>query len=322
VTVRNECAVTPGEELYDPEYLQTWRKHPLPRFSKSDVEGERAGTREYFLQVARRCATPRDNVAITDASAPSLIDGATIPIRIYRREADSGNGALVYLHGSAFVLGDLDIDDQRCLLLARDSGCVIVSVDYRLAPEHRYPVPLEDCYSVVQWVAANADDLTIDRDKIGVGGTSAGGALAAGVTQLALDRGGPHLAMQMLLYAMLDASLSSATMRQLDETKRRDIKTVWERYMGTPHSAEPSYASPASRSSLRGLPPAYVAAAEFDLFRDEAIAYARALQLAAVPADLRVWPRVPHAFDQFVPEASISRRALADQAKALSALLC
>jgi acetyl esterase/lipase len=168
------------------------------------------------------------------------------------------------------------------------------------------------------WVADNAAELSIDPQRLAVGGCSAGGALAAGLSQLALDRGGPRLAMQMLLFAVLDASVDNETMQGLDAELRSDVEWMWELYLGgDKRSTAPSYASPACRGNLVGLPPTYVAAAEFDIFRDEAIAYTQALWNAGVRAELHVWPRVPHAFDQFVPEATISQQALKEQANAI-----
>jgi acetyl esterase/lipase len=308
------------EEHYDKEFLSIWREFPLPFFAKTDVEAARSGTSRYFAQVAARSPVLRDAVAIDDFLVPSRTDSVPIPVRIYRPR-EYRRAALVYLHGSGFSLGDLEMDDERCVLLARDSNSIVISVDYRLGPEYVYPVPLEDCYSAVCWVVEHAEDIDVNPRRIGIGGTSAGAAHAAGVAQLALDRGGPSLAAQMLLYPALDASMSSVTMRSLPLEKRRDIETMWGFCFGPSTPSTPSYGSPASRGDLTGLPPAYIAAAEFDLFRDEAVLYASRLLHAGVHTELHVWPRVPHAFDQFVPEAGISKRALAEQAQALVRLL-
>lgn len=302
------------EDLYDEEYARIWRQFPLPELSKTDLVAARAGLHEYFGQVAARSGVTRDAVVVEDTGVSLEV----IPVRIYRPRRHERGRALVYMHGGGFTAGDLDIDDQRCRLLARDARCLVVSVGYRLAPEHPYPTPLEDCYAALQWVAEHAGELDVHPDHLGVAGCSAGGALAAGIAQLALDRGGPVISMQMLLYAVLDTTTGLAA---LDEETRADVNRMWDRYLGKLRSTRPAYAAPASRADLTGLPPAYIAAAEFDTFRDQSTAYAQALSSHGVPAELHVWPRVPHAFDQFVPEATISRRALEEQAKAIIGFL-
>lgn len=302
------------EDLYDEEYARIWRQFPLPELSKTDLVAARAGLHEYFRQVAARSGVTRDAVVVEDTAVSS----EAIPVRIYRPRRHQRGRGLVYMHGGGFTAGDLDIDDPRCHLLARDAGCLVISVGYRLAPEHPYPTPLEDCYAALQWVADHARELAVRPDRIGVAGCSAGGALAAGLAQLALDRGGPAVGMQMLLYAVLDTTTGLAA---LDEETRADVDRMWDRYLGKLRSTTPAYAAPASRADLTGLPRAYIAAAEFDIFRDQATAYALALRNDRVPVDCRVWRRVPHAFDQFVPEATISRRALKEQANAIIGFL-
>jgi len=218
-------------------------------------------------------------------------------------------------------MGDLDFEDEKCLSLARDAGCVVVSVDYRLAPEHPYPVPLEDCYSAVRWVADHADELSIDARRLGVGGCSAGGALAASAAQLCRDRSGPALALQMLLYPVLDASLSSASIRGLADHEFRDLERMWEHYLGGPRADAREYASPSACRDLANLPGAYIVGAELDDLRDEAIAYAQRLLTANVRVELHVWSKVPHAFDLFAPDAEISRRSVEQQAEVIARFL-
>jgi acetyl esterase/lipase len=224
----------------------------------------------------------------------------------------------VYFHGGAFVMGGLDFEDDKCYSLALRSRSVVVSVDYRLAPEHAFPVPVEHCYSALCRVAEGAPALGADPARIAVGGCSAGGALAASTALLCLDRGGPRLALQMLLYPVLDASLSSPSIGRLGQgEERRDMERMWRYYLGGECSQAPDAAVPAQRRDLTGLPHAYIAAAELDGLCDEAITYAQRLLHAAVSAELHVWPRCPHAFDLFAPEAEISSESVKEQADAL-----
>ena len=189
---------------------------------------------------------------------------------------------------------------------------------HRLAPEHPYPTPLEDCWSALVWVAEEAPRLAVDPARIGVGGCSAGGALAASVAQLSRDRGGPALALQLLLYPVLDASLSAPSVKELlTEQEMKGAVRMWELYLGGPVSESPSSASPAACTDLTRLAPACILAGELDFLRDEAIAYAQRLLGAGVSVELQVWPRTPHAVELFAPDARISKQSVEQQVDAL-----
>jgi acetyl esterase len=307
---------------FEGQIAREWRRFPPPEVDLVDVAHARSAFSDHFRKVASR-STPRGaDLAVEDIPVPSLTDDHAVAARVYRPTGSVNGAALVYMHGGAFVMGDLDFEDMRCRSLAHESGCTLVSVDYRLAPEHRHPVPLEDCYSALTWVAENATELAIDPARLGVGGCSAGGALAAGLAMLARDRGGPALVFQLLVYPVLDASMSARSLKTLlSEDELDTVERMWGHYLNGPRDEAPQYASPARRRDLAGLPPTYIAAAELDYLRDEAIAYAQALLDAGVTVELHLWPRVPHAFDQFAPDATIARNSVTEQADAIARFL-
>ncbi|QFG27437.1 alpha/beta hydrolase [Actinomadura sp. WMMB 499] len=237
-----------------------------------------------------------------------------VPVRIYRPVRVTGPApVLVYFHGGGFVTGDPENEHGRCLAFAGDGGIAVVSVDYRLAPEHPFPAGLDDCYAACAWAHAHASGFGGDPARVAVGGGSAGGALAAAVALRARDEGGPPLAFQMLLYPVLDDRMDTPSMRACTEPplfNRTDAAHMWRHYLGG-RPATP-YAAPARARDLAGLPPAYVLAAEFDPLRDEALEYGRRLIGAGVPTELRHMAGVCHGFDG-VASADSARRARAEQ---------
>jgi acetyl esterase/lipase len=227
---------------------------------------------------------------------------------------DDAQAGLVYFHGGGFIAGDLDTEDSRCVHLARDAGCVVVSVEYRLAPEHRFPAPVDDCYAALVWTTSMATDLGLDPARIGVGGGSAGGALAAAVALMARDRGSPPVAFQMLLNPVLDDRIQTASMRFVGTPliDGSSAARLWDFYLGADRADVSPYAAPARAADLRGLPPTYVMTAELDPLRDEGIEYATRLLDAGVSVELHQFGGTFHAFD-LLPSA-ISCRAADEQA--------
>ncbi|MBX3027922.1 alpha/beta hydrolase [bacterium] len=224
----------------------------------------------------------------------------TIPVRFYTPNGTPPFPLLVYFHGGGWVLGSLDTHDEICRSLANGAGCVVVSVDYRLAPEHRYPAAAEDCHAATQWCAAHAAELGADASRIAVGGDSAGGNLAAVVAQMARDRGGPRLVFQLLIYPATDAACDTVSQRENAEgylLTARDMTWFWGHYLGegTPRASEP-YASPLRAATLANLPPALVITAELDPLRDEGEAYAAALERAGVAAKVTRYDGMIHGF--------------------------
>jgi acetyl esterase len=253
-------------------------------------------------------------------------DAPGIPIRIYRPKYGSqGLGAFVFFHGGGFALGTLDSEHHRCAYLAREAECVVVSVDYRLAPEHKFPAGLDDCFHAVVWVAENARGLGVVPGRLAVGGASSGGALAAGVALRARDQAGPLLSFQLLIYPVLDPRMETASMAEFTDApiwNADNNRVMWSYYLPVSGDGRPlQYASPAQADSYEGLPPAMIAAAELDCLRDEAIEYALALSRAGVPVELHTYPGAFHGFDLAAPHAEISQRTLGDQARALGRAL-
>jgi acetyl esterase/lipase len=220
----------------------------------------------------------------------------------------------LYIHGGGFVVGSIATEHGSAAMLARELGIVVVSVEYRLAPEHPYPAGVEDCYAALVWLHEQAATLGIDKTRIGVFGQSAGGGLSAAVTLLARDRKGPPLCFQFLGIPELDDRLSTASMRAFTDTPlwhRPNAILSWKFYLGDKYNAGsddvPSYAAPARATDLRGLPPAYISAMEFDPLRDEAIVYALKLLEAGVQVELHTYPGTFHGSSIFA-HAAVSQR--------------
>lgn len=251
-------------------------------------------------------------------------DGATIGMRWYRRAgADQPGSAALYLHGGGMILdwehlGGLYDAVVRGYVAA--SGVPMLVVDYRVAPEFPHPVPLQDCYAALHWLADNAGDLGVDASRLAVMGDSAGGGLAAGVCLLARDRGAPSIAAQLLIYPMLDDRTRDGgpTDGALLTWSYDDNATGWGALLGG--GAADGYAAPARADDLAGLPPAYLDVGGLDIFAQENVGYARRLLAAGVPVELHAYPGCPHAFDLLVPDADVSQRVIGDRLRYLVSL--
>jgi acetyl esterase/lipase len=237
-----------------------------------------------------------------------------VPVRIYRG-GEPPAPAVVYCHAGGFALGNLDTDHQQCVEFASRGRCTVVSVDYRLAPEHPYPAALDDAIAVLRWVAANATELGIDAARLAVAGSSAGATLAACLAHGVA--GAPPVLFQLLHQPVLDdrATASKAEFRTSPAFDSEAADLMWRYYLG-PEAASGD-AVPARRDRFDGLPPALITCAEIDPFRDEAIGYALQLLGAGVSTELHVFPRTCHGFDSLLPDWSVSEQLFTLQGQAL-----
>jgi acetyl esterase/lipase len=228
-----------------------------------------------------------------------------VGVRLFRPEGASGPGpALLWIHGGGYVIGSAAQDDQLCRRFARELGATVASVEYRLAPDHPYPAPLEDCYSALKWLTRLP---AVDPARVAIGGASAGGGLAAALALLTRDRGEIALTAQLLVYPMLDDR--TVDRKDLDNPGHRlwnqsSNKFGWSAYLG---DADREVAVPARRTDLAGLPPAWLGVGTLDLFHDEDLVYAERLKAAGVPCQVEVVQGAFHGFDGIVPKAEVSR---------------
>jgi len=222
-----------------------------------------------------------------------------IPVRLYRSRSSGTLPLLVFLHGGGFVVCDLDTHDPLCRLLANAADCAVLSVDYRLAPEDKFPAAPEDCYAATCWAAENARALGVDPSRIAVGGDSAGGNLAAVVAQQARDRSGPSLAHQLLIYPVTHHAFDTPSYHENAEgyfLTRGMMQWFWNHYLEKPEQGRDPLASPLVAKDVSDLAPATVITAEFDPLRDEGEAYAERLRAAGVPVALQRYDGMFHGF--------------------------
>ncbi|KJE21007.1 esterase/lipase [Frankia torreyi] len=288
----------------------------------ADVAQARALIRE--LTAAAPQPDSGGMVSISERTIPGPAGAPDVRVRIYRPVAAPADcPAVLFLHGGGFILGDLDMAHSEALRFA-ELGCVVVSVDYRLAPEHPYPAAVDDCYAALTWLAREArPSLGVDPARIAVAGGSAGACLAAALTLLSRDRGGPALCFQFLTAPKLDDRLDTVSMRTLTDTPMWDsgkVALTWRYYLadraGAPDAVVPPYAAPARAADLSGLPPAFVSVCEFDPLRDEGLAYAQRLVQAGVPTELHLYPGTFHG-SRLIHNAKITRQMIADEDRAI-----
>ena len=273
-----------------------------------------AQARELILGMVALGGEPESIARVENRTVPG--PAGQIPVRIYTPVGTAPFPVLVYFHGGGWVIGNLDTHDGICRSLANRVGCLVVSVDYRLAPEHPFPAAPEDCYAATRWLAEHAGSLGGDKGRIAVGGDSAGGNLAAVVALMARDRGGPKLAFQLLVYPATDTDFETRSYRENSEgyfLTRADMVWFWNHYAPRDEDRRNPYAAPLRAASLRGLPPALVITAEFDPLCDDGNAYAARLREDGVPVRLSQQDGLIHGFFQM--GAVIDRgRASVDEA--------
>jgi acetyl esterase len=284
----------------------------LPLFPPADLT-DPVTARKNFAELAAAVPAPDTaDMEIEDRTVPADPD---VAVRIYRPH--QAQGAIVWLHGGGFAMGDLDTEHPWAARIAHGSGAVVISVGYRLAPEHRFPAALDDAYAVLTWTAEHAAELGIDPGRIAVGGHSAGAGIAAGVALRARDQQGPQVRFQLLNQPGLDDRQETWSARHFTDTPwmtRDKIAAGWRHYLGSAPATP--YAAPARATDLSGLPPAYIATAEFCPNRDEDITYALRLLQAGVSVELHQWLGTFHG-SQAILSAEVSQRQNAELGAAL-----
>ena len=254
----------------------------------------------------------------------SVEDARPISVRVHRPASSDGpRPALLWVHGGGYVIGSAAQDDAICRHLAQSLGIVVAAAEYRLAPQHRFPVPLYDCYDALAWLTSQRD---VDPARVAVGGASAGGGLAAALAVLAHQRGEVQLAFQLLSYPMLDDR--TATRTDLDERQFRMWNNKanrfgWQSYTGHPPGSDKvsGLAAPARTGDLSGLPPAWIGVGTLDLFYEEDVAYATRLREAGVACELEEVPGAFHGFDSIQPKTRVTEAFRAAQVAALGTAL-
>ncbi|WP_329406912.1 alpha/beta hydrolase [Nocardia vinacea] len=304
---------------YDPELAAGLPM--MPTLLLDDVVTMRQATLE--LEAKMEDFIDRTGVSTREVRVPTTHAGEhELVLRVHTPEDQTEPLPLVYdMHGGGFCIGSASFSDARAVQMVRDVPAVVVSIDYRLAPEHPYPVPLEDSYHGLVWAGEHADELGIDASRIAVYGHSAGGNLAAALCLLARDRGGPHIDFQYLGIPTVDDRGDTASRTTYEDTAvldRKNTALAWQHYLGDIHGSDdvPAYAAPIRAEALAGLPPAYVSVMQFDPVRDEGIAYATKLAQAGVPTELHLFPATFHG-SSMLPMARVSRREYAEEAAVL-----
>jgi acetyl esterase len=271
------------------------------------------------MRVRTAALGPFDEVAAV-ADHRVGVDGGEITVRVYSPEGPGPHPALVFYHGGGWVIGDLYTHDGICRSLTNAAGCVVASVGYRLAPEFKYPVAVEDAYSAIAWVVASASRLGIDPRRVAVAGDSAGGNLATVVALMARDRGGPRLVHQVLVYPVTNHDFSSLSYREnaTDYVLTAEaMRWFWRHYLAREEQGKEPLASPLLAPNLGGLPSALVITAECDPLRDEGEAYAARLRDAGVPVTLTRYAGMFHGFFRMTRILDKARAALDEVAESL-----
>jgi acetyl esterase/lipase len=274
--------------------------------------------RTSFLELAALAGEPQVAGSVGSREIPGPL--SQIPIRIYTPWGKGPFPLLIYFHGGGWVFGNLDVHDPVCRALTNAAGCITVAVDYRLAPEDKFPAAPEDCYAATRWVAENASSFNGDPTRIAVGGDSAGGNLAAVVTLMARDRGGPKLAYQLLIYPITNFSFDTPSYHENAEgysLTKDDMVWFWEHYLPSEKEGNHPYASPLQAQDLSNLPPAMVITSEYDPLRDEGEMYAGRLQESGNQVTVKRYHGMIHGFFSMGGVIDQGKQAIEDVATAL-----
>jgi acetyl esterase/lipase len=287
-----------------------------------DVDARRAAMNPMLTAINGMEATPAD-VTTTDYHLKTA-DGAHLLLRWYVKDGAQPGSAVLYFHGGGMILGSVAMWDGPVSRIVSRSGVPFLSVEYRLAPEHPFPTPLEDAYAALLWLHEHADELAVDRDRIAVMGNSAGGGLAAAISIVARERGGPAIARQILIFPMLDDrnTVEDPYIAPYAAWSYSDNITAWHALLGD-QAGRPEvspHAAPARLTDATGLPPVYLEVGQLDIFRDENLRYAIQLSQDGVPVELHLYPGAPHEFDVIAYRSDAAHRAIGDRVRQLRSL--
>ncbi|MCW2932459.1 MAG: alpha/beta hydrolase [Actinomycetia bacterium] len=301
------------------------RRDKVPHLTTLTIEEARAADLAAVVAGGGN-AEPVGDVMETTIPGPATLEPAAadpppgLRLRVYRPAGTGPWPVLVYFFGGGWSLGTLDTCDAICRMLTNAAGCVTVSVGYRLAPEHKFPAAVEDCYAGAAWAASHAEELGGDPARLAVGGDSSGGNLAAAVALMARDRGGPAIAHQLLVYPNTDYQARTPSMRDISDEyffNPASVRWYWGLYLATPADGANPLASPLRADDLSGLPAATVITAEHDPLRDEGELYAKKLEEAGVPAKTLRYDGMIHGFFTMVGALHTARAAVLDAAEQL-----
>lgn len=305
------------EERLHPELRERFLVMPLTiGFTRENIiEWRRLSEQRIAAMTA---AMPRNKAVLTtERFVPGAKGDPDVRVKIYEPKVkDQILPGLLFIHSGGFVSGSADSMDIACQRMSEEINCVIVNVDYRLAPEHPYPAALEDCYAALRWFSEHAAELGVDPSRIGVYGGSAGGGLTAALTLLARDRKSPDIIFQMPNYPMIDDRCITKSFNEIVDGRvwnKTQTQFGWECYLGENHGEVSQYAAPTRATDFSGLPPTYTCVGELDPFRDETIEYVARLTQAGVPVEFHLYPGCFHGFEGFFPDAEISKRASQEQ---------
>lgn len=268
-----------------------------------------------------------DDIRVENVFIPGQDERTKIRLRIYKpKSVAAPTPVLIWLHGGGYIMGNPEMDDRSCAEYVRELGITVVSVDYRCAPKHPFPAGLDDSYAALQWVVSHSKELGVDTSRIAVGGNSAGGGLAAALSQLAHDRQEVNIVFQLLVYPMLDDRTVLRT--DIDDSSnitwnQKSNRYGWESYLGKQCGADdvPAYSVPARRADFSGLPKAWVGVGTLDVFHDEDVAYAQRLKACGVECEIEIVSGAFHGFDVFDPQVPIVQAFRRSQIAALKKYL-
>lgn len=286
-----------------------------------DLKNDLASMRNFSMLPIKKS----DQVRTT----PSMIKGpeSELLVKVYepKNRSKTKLPAVFWIHGGGYLLGHPDGDDGLCERIVLGVNCVVVSIDYRLAPEHIFPAAIEDCYAGLKWTVDNAEAFKIDTSRVAIAGASAGGGLTAALALMVRDKGEVEVAFQMPLYPMIDdrnitPSSYEITEENLPKAWNREANLLaWSMYLGDNISGDISpYAAPTRAKDLTGLPPTYTCVGQLDPFRDETIEFVARLAQAGVPVEFHLYPGCFHGFDSVFSDAKVSKRANSEYINALA----